>query len=77
MGIIDKTQYEFECSNCKITEQIRILDHGSEWSGSWWQNGLILGKFDVTWSGGGKEEPTIEEKKCKVCGSEPTVKLIY
>jgi predicted RNA-binding Zn-ribbon protein involved in translation (DUF1610 family) len=77
MGIIDKTQYEFECPNCKIKEQVRILDKGSEWSGSHWQNGPSLNKFDVIWSGGEKEEPCIENKKCKKCGTDPIVRLVY
>ncbi|MGK0176728.1 MAG: hypothetical protein ACJAYS_001161 [Lentimonas sp.] len=77
MGIIDKTIYKFECPKCKTTETVRILDHGSEWSGSYWQEGPPLKNFDVTWHGEGKEEPSIKEKRCKQCGSIPTVKPIY
>ncbi|MBL0611325.1 MULTISPECIES: hypothetical protein [Aeromonas] len=68
MGIIDKTTYTLRCDKCGITEDASILDKGSNWGGSHWQNGTNFKSFTTLWSGAGKSEPKLVEAKCKNCG---------
>lgn len=70
MGYIDQTYHSFRCPKCGATESCKILDKGNNYSGSWWQPGPSLEKFDVQWSGGNKTEPRVERAVCKLCKVE-------
>jgi hypothetical protein len=70
VGTIDSTKHLLSCDKCNVTEERRILDKGSGWSGSWWQEGAEFESFNVEWSGGGKSEPTIVAATCRICGSD-------
>lgn len=69
MGTMDSTIHKLSCKNCNIQEEARILDKGSNWGGSHWQNGPEFTKFQVTWKGGDKTEPTIVTAICRKCGA--------
>lgn len=70
MGIIDKTTYLLTCLDCGVSEEASVLDKGSSYGGSCWNAKADFSKFDTSWQGeGGFTEPTLENKKCKLCGS--------
>lgn len=78
MGIIDKSHHTLTCIQCDKEETQTILDKGSGWSGSHWQQGASYQHFNVDWSnGGGKEEPDLLEASCKNCGGKPTIQQWY
>ena len=60
MGIIDQTTYTLTCPKCGASESQKVLDKGSNWSGSWWQSGASFTHFQTTWDGeGGSVEPKL------------------
>ncbi len=67
MGIIDKTTHRLTCPQCGASETANVLGKGSNWSGSHWQSGANLGRFETTWSGGGSTEPDLVSATCKQC----------
>jgi hypothetical protein len=77
MGVIDKTIHKLACHTCSISEEQRILDNGSNWGGSSWQDGVEFTRFDVLWRGGGKIEPSIVVAKCKQCGNDVEHQSIF
>lgn len=74
MGVIDSTCHTLKCEICGISESAKVLDKGSTWSGSSWQDGASLENFNTDWSGGGQKEPTLISAICKKCGNTATVK---
>lgn len=68
MGYIDETSYTLTCTKCGDSERKKILDKGSMWSGSHWQSGAEFEKFETTWTGGEREEPTLTHAVCRACG---------
>lgn len=74
MGIIDQTTYTLTCPKCGIYESQKVLDKGSNWSGSWWQSGASFTHFQTTWDGeGGSIEPKLSSATCKSCQSKAQV----
>jgi hypothetical protein len=69
MGIIDTTKFTITCPKCGIIESVSVHQKGSSYN-PYWQDGAEAKKFDLTWTGGDKEEPKITSAKCKACGSE-------
>ena len=69
MSVIDHTYHDFRCPKCGASETCKILDRGSI-SGSSWQAGPSLEKFDVSWDGKGPIEPQVLKAVCKKCGTE-------
>ena len=69
MGTIDRTDYKLSCPKCNITESATVLDHGSNWNGSWWQSEARFSNFETQWIGGGSKEPELISAKCKHCGA--------
>ncbi|MDO9103345.1 MAG: hypothetical protein Q7U57_00120 [Methylovulum sp.] len=67
MGIIDQTTYQLTCPQCSTEEKAKVLDKGSGWSGSHWQNSTNFKRFDTSWSGGGNVEPSLISATCKNC----------
>ena len=68
MGYFDETRYTLSCKSCGQRETQKVLDKGSGWRGSHWQSGVEFEKFETTWSGGRKEEPTLKRAVCRACG---------
>jgi hypothetical protein len=68
MGTIDKTIHKLTCETCRIVEEVEVLDKGSNWGGSHWQNGENFENFETSWDGGGKTEPHIITAVCRHCG---------
>jgi predicted RNA-binding Zn-ribbon protein involved in translation (DUF1610 family) len=77
MGIIDSTWFRFTCPKCGTNETVVVHDKGSGWSGSAWGTIRPLTRFDVTATGGGKEEPEVKTATCKTCGVPATVDTGY
>jgi hypothetical protein len=73
MGIIDSTSYTLECPKCATSESAKVLDKGSGWGGSSWQDGATFEKFITSWSGGGRQEPDLVSATCKECGQPANV----
>jgi len=73
MGTIDKTTYKLSCTTCSVSETTSVLDKGSNWGGSWWQEGASLSLFDTQWSGGGNQEPQLKSATCKKCAAPAKV----
>ncbi len=69
MGIIDKTTYVLTCKECHKKESSVLLDKGSNWGGSSWQDRANFEYFIVDWKGGGIHEPEIQSAKCLACNS--------
>ena len=70
MGIIDSTIHSLTCDDCQVSENIKILDKGSNYGGSHWQSGKSFENFNSQWSGdGGKTEPRLISATCKKCGT--------
>ncbi len=77
MGVIDKTTYKLTCPQCGTSETSSVLDKGSGWGGSSWQEGAYFSMFQTEWSGGGSQEPKLTLAICKTCGVSATVKSGY
>lgn len=77
MGIIDKKTYTIKCAQCGTKESASVLDKGSGWGGSSWQNGDSFTSFKTSWSGGGRDEPELTSTTCMNCGSAATVESVY
>jgi hypothetical protein len=77
VGFIDQTTFKLSCPKCGAAESVKVLDQGSNWSGSHWQSSGKLDKFEAQWKGGGKEEPEITSAACKSCGSKANVQSGY
>lgn len=78
MGIIDSTIHKLECSKCGTAEEHKILDKGSQYSGSHWGSGCEFQNFNTTWDGeGGRDEPSISDATCSSCGSKATYTRRY
>jgi hypothetical protein len=75
MGIIDSTRYTLTCQPCDTAETSKVLDKGSNYSGSWWESGADFKHFDTVWSGGDRTEPKLVKATCKACGATPEVKI--
>lgn len=76
MGIIDQTTYTLTCPKCGASESQKVLDKGSNWSGSWWQSGANFTHFQTTWdSEGGSVEPKLSIATCKSCKSKAQVAI--
>lgn len=73
MGVIDKTIHTIDCYDCHVSEEQKVLEQGSQY-GSSWQNGVDFQYFDVTWNGGGNEEPHIIKAICKKCLKKAFIK---
>jgi ribosomal protein L37E len=69
MGTIDSTTHTLGCAACGIEESATVLDKGNMYSGSSWQAGASFAKFETTWTGSGKTEPTLLTATCKRCGA--------
>jgi hypothetical protein len=69
MGTIDSTLHTVECATCSTSEDRKILDKGSQWSGSHWQSRVEFELFQIVWRGGGDTEPEIVSAQCKACGA--------
>ena len=68
MATIDSTLHTLECPKCAKKEARRILDKGSEWGASHWQDGARFECFQTSWTGGGHTEPVLSAAYCKNCG---------
>jgi len=68
MGTIDSTIHTLECQHCGIKESRRILDKGSQWSGSHWQSRADFESFQTSWAGGAAVEPELVSATCRACG---------
>ncbi len=77
MGVIDKTVYKLTCPQCDTSETSSVLDRGSGWGGSSWQDGASFSKFKTEWSGGGSQEPRLTLAVCMACGGSATVESGY
>ncbi|MFZ4526741.1 MAG: hypothetical protein ACOYOE_14745 [Chlorobium sp.] len=77
MGIIDIKIVTLCCGACQIEETEKLLDKGSAWSGSSWQDQVEFGKFTTKWNGGGSQEPELIEVRCKKCGNIASSKIDY
>ena len=76
MGVIDQTTYTLTCPKCGASESQKVLDKGSNWSGSWWQSGARFTHFQTTWDGeGGSVEPKLSIATCKSCQSKAQVAI--
>ena len=77
MGIIDKIVFSLHCASCNTSEEITVLDNGSNYGNSHWQSGAIFNKFNVSWLGGDNTEPVITEAACKKCNALTEIKSKY
>jgi len=78
MGVIDKTEYRLTCSQCNTSETSKVLDKGSGYGGSSWQEGATFTLFTTEWSGGGgSQEPRLTLAVCKACGRNAKVESDY
>ena len=77
MGTIDKTVYKLTCPQCGISETSSVLDKGSGWGGSCWDEKTSFSKFKTEWNGGGSQEPKLTLAACKACGGSATVESRY
>ena len=73
MGYFDETRYTLTCKSCGHSEVRTVLDKGSGWSGSHWQSGTEFEKFETTWTGGRRDEPTLTRAVCRACGKPADV----
>lgn len=69
MGVIDKATYTLTCPECGEAESASVTDKGSGWGGSYWGESAHFMKFETTWTGGQKIEPTLQSAICKKCGA--------
>lgn len=76
MGVIDKTTHKLTCDECGISEQVTMLDKGSAWGGSAWQEGKSFENFDVAWKTIVGGEPRVDKAKCKRCGAAPKMEIL-
>jgi len=77
MGTIDSTLYTLRCPKCGAIESVKVLDKGSGWGGSSWQDGADFANFNTAWSGGGAQEPELVSATCKECAQPATVESGY
>lgn len=77
MGIIDSCRYTLTCNRCGLTESERVLDKGSNYSGSNWGSGVKFKYFTTQWSGGGQSEPELIKAICDLCGELAEVSSRY
>jgi len=77
MGVNDKTVYKLTCPKCDTSETSSVLDKGSGWGGSSWQDEASFSNFKTEWSGGGSQEPKLILAVCNVCGGSATVESGY
>lgn len=73
MGVIDETTHTLTCK-CGATESVKILQHGSAYSGSW-QSGKPFARFKVTWGPSGPIGPKITSATCDTCGETPNIEV--
>lgn len=66
--MIDKTTHRLTRPQCGAVETAKVLDKGSNWSGSHWQSDATFERFETSWSGGGSTEPDLISATCKQCG---------
>jgi len=48
MGIIDSTVHTLRCPKCDTSGSAKVLDKGSGWGGSCWQDGTNFNKCDIS-----------------------------
>lgn len=77
MGYIDQTEYRLSCAHCNINETSKVLDKGSGYGGSSWQDGTSFSHFKSEWSGGGSQEPELTLAICNACGRSATIESGY
>ncbi len=77
MGYIDQTEYRLSCAHCNISETSKVIDKGSGYGGSSWQNGTSFLRFKTEWSGGGSQEPKLTLAVCNACGRNATIESGY
>jgi hypothetical protein len=77
MGILDKNTYTLTCPSCGEKESAHLLDKGSGWNGSSWQNKASFSMFQTEWVGGGPEEPELKSATCNSCGIAPSIESSY
>lgn len=77
MGTKDQTTYTLTCPQCLQAEKKKVLDKGSNYGGSHWQEGVDFSEFDVAWTGGGTSEPVITTAVCKKCNISPSIVSSY
>jgi len=70
MGTIDAAWVKLTCKKCDVAETQTYSDHGSMWSGSWWNGLPQFERFKVKATEGGKREPEILSAKCSKCGAD-------
>lgn len=74
MGIVDQFVITLKCHHCGITEEGKVLDKGSTWSGPSWSNRTDFKKFSVTWQSGTEgAPPTVAKAICSECGNDAEV----
>lgn len=75
MGIIDTQTITLTCPNCGVTEDSRIFDKGSGYSGSWWQMpSFSLFAVQVT---GSRETDFTVTGRCVKCDVDATSESRY
>ena len=68
MGVIDSSTYGLRCQTCKREESHKILDKGSTYGGSNWQNPPEFSNFRTTWRHESKRhEPELISAICVKC----------
>ena len=77
MGTIDSCAYTLACVECGTSETLRVLDKGSNWSGSHWEHGPDFSSFKTRWEGAGKSEPSLKQANCLRCGKTADVSSRY
>jgi hypothetical protein len=77
MGIIDSTVYTLRCPKCGTSESAKVLDKGSGWGGSSWQDGASFANFNTAWNGGGTQEPELVSATCRKCDQPAIVESGY
>jgi hypothetical protein len=68
MGIIDTTKHTVRCPQCGVVETVSVHQKGSLFN-PYWQDGSEMKNFELEWTGGDKEEPTIVAARCRACGA--------
>ena len=68
MGVIDSTTFTVRCDDCGSEEQVRVVQHGSNWSAGDWENPekKVSSKFWTQW-GDLESMPKLEKAKCLSC----------
>ncbi len=78
MGIVDQFVITLKCLHCAVTEEGKVLDKGSRWSGPSWSNRTNFKNFNVTWlASTDAYPPTVNSAICTECGTNAEVESSF